>query len=338
MGLTYAESGVDRDKRKAAKKGFSGFESTFSMSRHGEMIKTPFNTLYPVGGEFYHVKTCDGIGTKVLLSEAAGRHDTIGEDAIAMVVNDCIRCGARPIALTNVIDIRKSEPQILSELQKGLQRGAELSGCPLVGGETADVPELLSTHYHINCDCVGEVRKESIITGERIEPGDVVIGMRSSGAHSNGVSLMRKALFRRWGGRHEFRDVPDGFDMELVRHALEPTRIYVRDFLRLRKSFDILGAVHITGDAYLKFQRLTRYGFVFDNFRPHPIFSLIQESGRVEEAEMFRTFNMGWGFGLIVRPGDADDVLQEARESESIGTVTENPGVVIKQGDRKTLL
>lgn len=338
MGLNYAKSGVDRDSREEAKKGFSGFESTFSMSRHGEMIRTPFNTLYPVHGGLYHVKTCDGIGTKVLLSEAAGKHDTIGIDAIAMVVNDCIRTGARPIALTNVIDIQKSEPGILGEIQKGLQKGAELSSCPLVGGETADVPELLSTRYHINCDCVGEVRKERIITGQDVKPGNAVIGLRSSGAHSNGVSLLRKALFSKWGGRHELTDIPDGFDRELIHHALEPTEIYVRDFLRASKDFAIHGAIHITGDAYLKFKRLTSHGFIFDNFRPHPIFGLIQECGKVNEAEMYKTFNMGWGFALIVNREDSDDVLQKIRNSEKIGTVTDSGGVAIKQGDRKILL
>ena len=338
MGLTYAESGVDREEREEAKKGFKRFESTFSLSRHGEMIRTPFNTLYPVGGGLYHVKTCDGIGTKVLLSEAAGRHDTIGVDAIAMVVNDCIRCGARPIALTNVIDIKRSEPKMLSELQKGLQSGAEQSSCPLVGGETADVPELLNTQYHINCDCVGEVARDRIITGQRLEPGDVVVGFRSSGAHSNGISLLRKSLFKRWGGRFELTDIPDGFDSELIGHALEPTRIYVKDFLKVSKVSDVLGAVHITGDAYLKFRKLTRHGFVFDNFRPHPIFRLIKESGQVEEPEMFKTFNMGWGFAVIVKREEADDVIQRVKGSERIGVVTDRQGVVIEQGGRRVLL
>jgi phosphoribosylformylglycinamidine cyclo-ligase len=338
MGLTYADSGVDRKGRERAKRGFRAFESTFPLSIHGKVISTPFNTLYPIGNDVFHVKTCDGIGTKVLLSEAAGKHDTIGIDAVAMVVNDCIRCGARPIALTNAIDIKRSEPVILAELQKGLQKGAELSGCPLIGGETADVPELLNTLYHINCDCAGEVHRNDIISGDKIMPGNVVIGMRSSGPHSNGISLLRRALFRKWGGSFDFTDVPDGFDSELLSQAIEPTRIYVKDFLRIRKGFDILGAVHITGDAYLKFRKLTDCGFVFDNFRPQRIFSLVKECGRVEDREMFRTFNMGWGFALVVREEDADNVMQKLPDSERIGKVSKGRGVAIIHGGRKFLL
>ena len=338
MGLTYADSGVDRKIRDEAKRGFKAFESTFSLSRYGDVIKTPFNTLYPISNDMFHVKTCDGIGTKVLLSEAAGKHDTIGIDAVAMVVNDCIRCGARPIALTNVIDIKRSEPGILAELQKGIHRGAELSGCPLIGGETADVPELLNTMYHINCDCVGEVRRNEIITGGKISPGNAVIGMRSSGPHSNGISLLRRALFRKWGGRFEFTEIPEGFEKELLYHAIEPTKIYVRELLKIGKDFDILGAVHITGDAYLKFQKLTDYGFVFDNFTPHPIFSLVRECGKVEDEEMFRTFNMGWGFALVIREEDIDDVLQSLPDSERIGSVTNQRGIVIMHEGRKFLL
>lgn len=336
MGLSYADSGVDREKREEAKK-FGLLESTYSLSKHGKIIKTPFNTLYPIGNNMYHVKTCDGIGTKVLIAEAVNKHDTIGQDAIAMVVNDCIRCGARPLALTNVIDIKKSEPGILTEIQKGLYIGAEQADCPLIGGETADVPELLNTYYHINTDCVGEVTKDKIITGEKIKPGDVVIGFRSSGPHSNGISLLRKALFKSWGGRFDFTDKPEGFDKEIFHYALEPTKIYVKDLLKLLQKFEILGAVHVTGDAYLKFKRTTQYGFEFDNFNPQPIFKLIQECGSVEDSEMFKTFNMGWGFAIIVNKKNADDVLQEAK-AEKIGTVTEGHQVVIKHEDKKMVL
>ena len=338
MGLTYADSGVDRKKRSEAKKKFKSFESTFSFSKHGKIIKTPFNTLYPISEDIFHVKTSDGVGTKVLLSEAVGKHDSIGIDAVAMVVNDCIRCGARPIALTNIIDIKKSEPSLIAELQRGLQKGAELSECPLVGGETADIPELLNTLYHINCDCVGEVHRDEIISGERIKPGNSVIGFRSSGPHSNGISLLRRILFKKWGGCFDFFDIPDGFEKELVYYALEPTKIYVRDFLKINKEFDVLGAVHITGDAYLKFQKITKYGFVFDNFKPHQIFNLIKESGNIEDSEMFKTFNMGWGFAVIVYERDVDDILQKIPYSEKIGTVAKDKGIKILWGDRKILL
>jgi phosphoribosylformylglycinamidine cyclo-ligase len=274
--VNYADTGVDRELRKEAKKRLD-FKSTFVHSKHGKIIETPFNMLYPISDSAYQVKTSDGIGTKVLIAELAEKHDTIGIDAVAMVVNDCIRCGARPIAITDTIDIRKSLPEILQEIQKGLNRGANEAECPIVGGETADVPDIMKALYHINCDCVGEVMKEKIITGKRIESGDVIIGIRSSGVHSNGISLLRRTLFKQWGGRYDAFENLDGFDNELVFEALEPTKIYVKPFLKLAKNIDVLGAVHITGDAYLKFGKITNLGFEFDNFKPQPIFDLINK-------------------------------------------------------------
>ena len=194
---TYAKAGVDRKIREKAKKSLRDFESTFKLSKYGRVIDTPFNILYPLGKDIYHVKTCDGVGTKVLLAQLINKHDTIGIDAVAMVVNDCIRCGARPIAITDMIDIKKSEAKLLKEIQKGLLKGAKEAECSIVGGEIADMPELLNATYHINCDCVGEVKKKAIVTGEKINPGNIVIGFRSSGIHSNGLTLARKILFKK---------------------------------------------------------------------------------------------------------------------------------------------
>lgn len=330
MGLTYAAAGVDRKGREEAKKAFSSFTATYSLSKYGPPLKTPFNVLYPLKSG-YQVKTCDGIGTKVLLAELAGKHDTMGIDAIAMVANDCIRCGAEPLALTDVIDIKRSEPGILDELQKGLNEGARQANAPLIGGETADVPELMTALYHINCDCVGEVEKDRIITGERIRPGDAVVGLRSSGAHSNGISLLRRALFRKWGGKYDA-----GENRGILLQALEPTRIYVRPVLKAFKDFDVLGAVHITGDAYLKFLKLGS-GFEFDNFHPHDIFTLVQEAGDVADGEMFRTFNMGWGFALVVRKEDADSLAQSVG-GEVIGRAAAKKEIAIDYKGRRMAL
>lgn len=333
---TYLEAGVDRELRSKAKEHLADLKSTLSFSRHGATIETPFNTLYPVGNEIFHVKTADGVGTKVLLAQLAGKHDTIGIDAVAMVVNDCIRCGARPLAITDVIDIRKSEPEILVELQRGLGIGARESECPLVGGETADVPELMNALYHINCDCVGEVERSKIINGERISVGDVITGLKSSGVHSNGISLLRKVLFKEWGGKFDAFEKPDGFDQELVLEALEPTKIYVKEFLNAADKVDILGAVNITGDAYLKFRKVTRLGLEFDNFRPQPIFMLMQESG-VSMEEMFKTMNMGWGFAVMVKKKDADSALQALPGSEVIGRITDR-GIAINFQNKRIIL
>jgi len=333
---TYAESGVDRELRDKAKKCLVNLKSTFALSKHGKIIEAPFNTLYPIGNDVFHVKTSDGVGTKVLIAQLAEKHDTIGIDAIAMVVNDCIRCGAQPIALTDSIDIKKSDPEVIQEIQKGLSIGAHESDCPLVGGEIADVPEIMNAFYHINCDCVGEVEKNKIINGEKIKPGDVIIGLPSSGAHSNGISLLRKALFKNWGGNFDAFETPDNFNRELIYEALEPTRIYVKPFLNAIKEIDVLGAVNITGDAYLKFRKLTKFGFEFDNFKPQPIFKLIKDCG-ISTEEMFKTFNMGWGFAVIVRKGDVDNTLQTLKGSEVIGKITDK-GIIIKFEGKKIIL
>jgi phosphoribosylformylglycinamidine cyclo-ligase len=333
---TYAEAGVDRELRSKAKKHLIELKSTFSLSKHGKIIETPFNNLYPISNDILHVKTSDSVGTKVLLAQLADKHDTIGIDAIAMVVNDCIRCGAQPIALTDTIDMKKSDPEIIEELQKGLKIGAHESDCPLIGGEIADVPEIINASYNIICDCVGEVERNKIITGEKIKFGNVIIGLPSSGAHSNGISLLRKTLFKEWGGKYDAFERLDNFDKELIYEALEPTKIYVKPFLEAIKRIDILGAVHITGDAYLKFRKLTHFGFEFDNFKPQPIFNLIRECDVAIE-EMFKTFNMGWGFAIIVRKEDTDNALQLLKDSEIIGKITDR-GLVIKFEGKKIIL
>lgn len=340
---TYAQVGVNRKIREKAKKFLKDFASTFRLSKYGKIIKTPFNALYPVGGDIFQVKTCDGVGTKVLLAQLINKHDTIGIDAVAMVVNDCIRCGAKPVAITDMIDIKKSEPRLLREIKKGLILGAKEAGCPFVGGEIADVPELLNATYHINCDCVGEVKKKNIITGKKIKPGDIIIGLQSSGIHSNGLTLVRKILFRKWGGKFGVFDKPKSLGRKLIFECLKPTKIYVKPLLKVTEKFAILGAINITGDAYLKFKKLMKnFGFELNNFNPQPIFNLIQKTGNVSDKEMFKTFNLGWGFALIVKKADADNVLdllkKEKVKADVIGKVTKKKKIIVNYQNKKIVL
>ncbi len=351
---SYAKAGVNRNLREKSKKILRGFDLTFKFSKYGKIIKTPFNNLYPAGGDLYQAKISDGVGTKALLADLAKKHDTIGIDAVAMVVNDCIRCGAKPLAITDIIDIKKSEPILLGEIQKGLIEGARESECPIVGGEIADLPEVLQVSYHLNCDCVGEVKQNKIITGEKIKPGDVIIGFRSSGIHSNGLTLARKVLFKKWGGKYNCFIKLKGFSKSLILECLEPTKIYVKPFLKIAEKYDILGAVHITGDAYLKFKKLANpvrnkisngaknFGFEFFNFRPQPIFKLIQETGKISDEEMFKTFNMGWGFAIVVDRKDSEKILKLAQkiklEAEIIGRVIKERKIIINYQNKKIVL
>ncbi len=201
--INYAGSGVDRQMREKAK-DFSLLQKIFPKNS----VKAPFNSLFPMpNSKNYYAFCADGIGTKVLLAQLAGKHDTIGIDGVAMVANDVIRCGAEPKSIVDVIDIKKSEPFLLQEIIKGINEGAIEAGCPVIGGETADVPELINgiseNPYHINFACIGITEKERIIKGSNLRKGDSIIGLESNGIHSNGISLARKILFKEWNGFYE---------------------------------------------------------------------------------------------------------------------------------------
>jgi phosphoribosylformylglycinamidine cyclo-ligase len=214
-------------------------------------------------------------------------------------------------------------------------------------GEIGDVAEVVKglvegKGFDMVVATIGEVPSDRVISGRAIKPGDVVIGLRSSGIHSNGVSLARKILFKKWGGRYEPFDIPGGLDREIVYEVLEPMKIYVKPLLTVADKLKVKAAVHITGDAYLKFDNLTKFsqgiGFEFDNFNPQPIFELIQKTASelgcaIGGDEMFKTFNMGWGFAVIVDKASAEgtvEVLEKTGvQSERIGQVTGQVGVKI---------
>ena len=329
--MRYADSGVDRNARERAKRGVSVFGSTG--------LKTPFNTLIPLDSKSYYSFCTDGVGTKCLVAQLAGKHDGIGVDAVAMVANDTIRSGAQPASLVDVIDIRKTEENLLKALLRSVAEGARQSGCSVVGGETADLGEMVggvgANPYNVNCSCVGFVKKKDVVAGTGLKAGDVVIGLRSSGLHSNGFSLVRKALFAQWGGRLNAHDKPAALKGETVaEECLKPTRIYVKSVLKAMYAADVKAAVHITGDAYVKFDKLFPFskgvGLRFDNFRPQPIFSLIQQCGNVPDDEMLKTFNMGWGFALVAPKKEEARLLSllKSEGAERIGEVTAKAGTV----------
>jgi phosphoribosylformylglycinamidine cyclo-ligase len=300
--------------------------------------------------------TIEGVGTKVLLAELAGRYDTIGVDAVAMAVNDVIRSGATPLAISDNIHAQASNPQLVKAWLEGIVDGANQSECPVVSGEIGDVAEIINgisagEGFDMVVASVGQVAKERIITGYGIKPGDAIIGLPSSGLHSNGITFARKILLKQWGGKYNLGDKPEGLNREIVSEMLEPTKIYVKPFLKLAETVRIKGAVHITGDAYTKFRNLTGYskgiGFQFDNFKPQPIFSLIQKTAaelgyKVSDEEMFTSFNMGWGFGVIVAKEVRDaalSVLEKAgAHPEQIGSVTGNPQITVQYAGKKMVL
>jgi len=354
--FTYAEAGVDREIRAESKKALALLKRTYKFSKPGKVVKLPYGNIFPLDNDFYLDLEIEGVGTKVLVAQLANKFDTIGIDGIALAVNDLIRSGAKPLAVADNIHAQVSDPILVREWMKGIVKGAVEAECVVPSGEIGDVPELLKSlvegkGFDLVVATVGKVHRDDIIFGNNIKPGDAVIGLRSSGIHSNGVSLARKVLFKQWGGKYDPFEIPDGFEREIAYEVLEPMKIYVKPLLRLAKNCGIKGAVHITGDAYLKFDRLMAFndgvGFEFLNFKPQPIFKLIQDTARqikgpISDEEMFKTFNMGWGFAVVVERGLIDDALdvfeRSGVEAECMGEVTDSTRIVVKYKGKSIIL
>ncbi|NIP67501.1 phosphoribosylformylglycinamidine cyclo-ligase, partial [Candidatus Bathyarchaeota archaeon] len=261
--FTYAEAGVDRELRAKSKEALELLKKTYRFSRYGEVVQLPYGRIFPFA-QGYLDFAIEGVGTKVLLAQLANKYDTIGIDAVALAVNDVIRSGARPLALADNIHAHISDPELVREWMKGIVKGATESECVVPAGEIGDVAEIIhgvaaGEGFDMVIACIGELSKREIIYGDNLQPGDVVIGLRSSGLHSNGITLARKILFKQWGGKYDAYDVPEGLDRELVYEVLEPMSIYVKPVLQATREFEIKGLVHITGDAYLKFKRLMKF-------------------------------------------------------------------------------
>ena len=353
---TYSDAGVNREQRHQSKKALQSLKETYKYNRFGPIIHLPYGNIFPQAADTYLDLVIEGVGTKVLLAQLAGRHDTIGIDAVAMAVNDVIRSGATPLAIADNIHAQASNPKLVKAWLKGIAEAAREVECPVISGEIGDVSEILQgtkegEGFDMIIASIGQVAKENIITGKDIKPGDSIIGLRSSGLHSNGITLARKILFKIWGGKHEPMTMLEGLEKELVHEVLRPTKIYVKPLLEVASEIHVKAAVHITGDAYLKFNNLANFssgiGFKFTEFNPQPIFGLIQKTARqmnltIRDEEMFRTFNMGWGFAIIVDAVDVEKtltILEKTRcQPEEIGKITGNGKIEIQYGRKKIVL
>jgi phosphoribosylformylglycinamidine cyclo-ligase len=354
--FTYKNAGVNREQRIESKKALQLLKRTYHYNRYGGVIQLPYENIFPIGGNRYLDFVIEEIGTKVLVAQLAEKYDTIAIDGIAMAVNDVIRSGAKPFAIADNIHVRASDPALIEEFMKGIVKGSAEAECIVPSGEIGDVPELMKGISEGKCfdmvfAAIGEVKGGDIIFGRNVKPDDVIIGLRSSGIHSNGVSLARRIFFKQWGGKYEPHDIPNGLEREIVYEVLEPTKIYVKPVLKVAKALKVKAAVHITGDAYLKFGRLAGFskgvGFEFDNFKPQPIFELLQKTaselgGRINDEEMFKTFNMGWGFAVVLGKKDRDKALSVLQKSgvqaEQIGRVTDSEGIRVLYKKRKIIL
>jgi len=320
-------------------------------------VKIPFGSLFPSPqstGSYFDFEI-EGVGTKTLLAEISRDYSTIGIDGVAMAVNDVIRSGSDPILISDAVHISKSNPQILHSILLGVQKGSKIAGCTLASGETGDVAELLhdrieggSIPFDLFVSCLGIVKNTNIIRGD-ISPGDRIIAMDSSGVHSNGLTLARKVLLRQWGGKFDTDDSPDDLGRSLIQELMEPTRIYAKEMKTLRETTNIAAAVHITGDGMSKFRRLLLWqskngkpglGLKLKLSRKPAIFKLILDTARasgtpISITEMFRTFNMGYGFAIVLSPRDVSaalDSLNNLCPAEDIGYVTADGKISVESG------
>ncbi len=335
--MTYAKAGVNIDKEALAIRALAGeikHTLDFRKGKAGESLLGVghFAALISLDAERTLALSADGVGTKILVAEAMQRYDTIGIDLIAMNANDVICVGAEPMVLVDYIAIDEPDENIMEEIGKGLVKGAKTAGISIVGGETATLPEIVKG-FDIAGLILGFVDRDKIVTGKSISPGDVVIGLASSGIHSNGLTLARKVIFSEYKPEDEiFPGRKAGEEL------LEPTRIYVREVLECLAGADVRGLANITGGGLGNLARITDYGFLLDNLpEPHRIFKLIQELGNVPENEMYRTFNMGIGLCIVAGREDAEKIIGICKkyhtEAKIIGSVVREKGVAIKGKD-----
>src|SRR5688572_4029190 len=321
-GLSYRDAGVDIDEGDALVEAIKPFarrtlrpEVLAGIGGFGALCEIPKKYKQPV-----LVSGTDGVGTKLKLAFALGRHDTVGIDLVAMSVNDVLVQGAEPLFFLDYFACGKLETAVAAEVVKGIARGCELAGCALLGGETAEMPGMYPEgEYDLAGFCVGVVEKARIIDGRSIAPGDTILGLASSGPHSNGYSLIRKILER---GKPEF-------------DLLEPTRIYVKPVLKLLDSVPVKGLAHITGGGITgNVPRVLPAGtkaVIRKSAWPRPeVFRWLQKTGGVAEDEMHAVFNGGIGMVLVVDPADAKRAADHLRASGEtvyeIGAIEKGPG------------
>jgi phosphoribosylformylglycinamidine cyclo-ligase len=339
----YARAGVDQTASGSAVsalvKVLAGIDT--GRERRSVLPSGHYAAVLRLNGSRGLALTCDGVGTKVIVAERLGRLDTIGIDCVAMNVNDVICVGADPIAVLDYVAVERAEPAALEQIALGLRRSAEEAGVEIPGGELAVLPELIRGHpsphgFDLLGFCVGLVDLDAMVTGERIEAGDALIGLPSSGIHSNGLTLARRVL----------GDLDEQVSERTVGDLLlEPTAIYVRAVRDLLASeVDVRGLAHITGDGFLNLLRLgAGVGYRIDSPLPvPPVFELIAERADVNPAELYEVFNMGCGFCCVVPVADADEAVEllSARHPGTavIGRTTTAAGVVElpRQGLRGT--
>ncbi len=325
-GLTYKEAGVDIEEEDEA---ISALRDSVLFAREG--LGSPFESEFAglvEFGEFALSLCTDGVGTKLIVANKMEKWDTIGIDCIAMNVNDAICQGAEPIAFVDYLAFEDPDPELARQLGKGLQKGAELANVTIVGGETATLKEIIDG-FDIAGTALGYVKKKDVIDGSEVESGDKIIGLPSSGIHSNGLTLARKIVDE---SEHDYEDESD-FGV-IGEELLEPTKIYVDTVMEALEKYEIKGMANITGGGLRNIPRINRdFRYVIDNpLKPQPIFEFLKREGDVSDQEMYQTFNMGMGFALVVSEKLADDAAEDLG-GKVVGRVEKGSGIILEGKD-----
>ncbi|WP_094226797.1 phosphoribosylformylglycinamidine cyclo-ligase [Methanolobus psychrotolerans] len=324
--LTYAGSGVDIEKEEETIKAL-----TKGMDYKRQGLGAPLTGIGHYAGlidfgEYALALATDGVGSKVLIANEMKRWNTVGIDCIAMNVNDLLAIGAEPISFVDYLALEKHDEEFAAQIGEGLRKGAEFSRMSIVGGETATLPDIVRG-FDLAGTCLGMVKKDKIITGEKVQLGDAIVGIPSAGVHSNGYTLVRNIIDQSSYSYH------DSFSYDtsttIGDELLIPTRIYM-EVLDVIRECDVHGLAHITGSGLLKLKRVTKLGFDFyDPIEPNDIFKFLQKEGNVDDLEMYRTFNMGMGFVVILPPDQAEKAAKMTG-GKIVGRIVEKG---IKVGD-----
>ena len=315
MAKTYAEAGVDIDASDEATASLIAKIKGTNRKGNGEPIElvNGFAGLVKLDDKALAVCT-DGVGTKILLAEEMDSLHTVGIDCVAMNVNDLICVGAEPISFVDYVALNEPDNEIMGKLGEGLAEGCRQANCTLSGGETAVVPELVHG-FDIAGTAVGVVSKEDLIDGSKIAEGDVLIGIKSSGPHSNGYTLIRK--------------IYNG-NKEIGKKLVEPTRIYVKEIMKLLSEIEVSGIAHITGGGLDNIPRMNnKFRYIIDNPLPvQDVFEWLQKTGDIETKEMYRTFNMGMGMIISMKEENVNRALKILGEdAQIIGRIENGIGV-----------
>lgn len=324
MAYSYKDAGVDIDLEAD---GVKALIKTLSYRRSGEhgMVGDVghFSGLIDFGDRVLSLCT-DGVGTKMRVADDLKDWHTVGIDCMAMNVNDMYVMNIEPVAFVDYIATEGIDKEQMVQIGIGLNEGAKLANLNIVGGETATLKGMING-LDLAGTCLGAQVKSKVVTGEKVAPGDVIVGVPSTGVHSNGYTLARKVAEEN-GGYSTV--LPSG--RTVGEALLTPTRIY-SEVLSICDKIDVHGMCHVTGGGLLNFLRITEYGFSFDNPMPVPeVLAWIAEKGKLSANELYRTFNMGMGFAFIVSPKDADELIKLVPGAQKVGTVIKEHKVLLK--------